>query len=199
MISDLFSVWVAVLTRPSVQTFEAQRPSASRERTLIGVALAAIVSAVLAALLTLVVGTAVSSFTSGFPGAPVAVAVGPLAAARALVNTLVQTFVGFYLFAYVVQFVGKQLGGSGDFERQAYLISTYWVPINIASAVLAFVPCIGWLIALALFVYILFLTTYAIQAEQGLSTGKAVVTWLIAGIGTAIIMGVLSLITGGWL
>ncbi|TAK36037.1 MAG: hypothetical protein EPO21_04185 [Chloroflexota bacterium] len=199
MIAELFAVWRTVLTRPSVQTFEEQKASASSERTLTGVIIAAVVAAVLSAVLTAILAS-FASFLSNIGGVPTSIAAGPLAALSTLVRTFVQTIVGFYLFCYVLQFVATRfLGGHGNFDQQAYLVSTYWVPVSIISQVLAFIPCIGWLAALALLIYALVLTTYAVQSGQGMVVGNAIINWIIAAVVTGIVLAVLSAISGGWL
>ena len=199
MIMDLVEAWIAVLKRPSVQTFDERKPFATNERTLTGVILAAVVSAVLSAVLAAIIASFVST-VSTIGGISTPIAIGPTAFLSTLVRTFIQTILGFYLFCYILQYVAtKFFGGRGVFEQQAYLISTYWVPLSIITQVLVFVPCIGWLIALLLVIYGLVLTTFAVQSAQGISVGNAVLSWIIAGIGTGIVLAILGVITGGWL
>ena len=191
----LFSSWVAAITRPSVETFDAQKPLANRNKTLISVILAAVVSAVLGAILVLVAATAASIF-SGF-GLPLFV--GPIAAARAFISSLVNTIVFFYVFIYVLQFVAKQFGGTGNFDEQAHLVAIAYAPIVIISSIVMFIPFLGQIIAFLLFIYLLVLLTFATRSGQGIQTWPAVVSWVISGIAAAIVIGIISAITGGWL
>lgn len=196
MIGELVSTWIAILTRPSVSTFEQQKEKASSEKTLTTILIAAVVTAILTALFVAASAALVSLFASiGGVRAPV-VGASPI---TALVNSLVQTIVGFYLFCYVLQYIAPRFGGTGNLNEQSFLLASLWAPVNILVALLMFIPCLGQLAALALGVYALVLVTFAVQAGQRLKVGSAVASWLIAGIITAIVLGILSAITGGWL
>ena len=200
MIGQLVTTWINVLTHPSVQTFDAQKTQASRDRTITNIVIAAIVSAVLSFILTLVAAAIFTGVSRGIsPGvAPVGVSV--VDAIRVLISSLITTVLGFFIFCYVLQFAAERfLGGRGNLDEQSYLISSYWAPISILIAILMFIPCLGWLVALALGIYALMLTTFAVQSGQGIAVGSAVVNWIIAGIVTAIIMGILGALSGGWL
>ena len=190
MIADLFAVWRTVLTRPSVPTFDEQKPNATNERTLTGVIIAAIASAVLAAV-----------FVAIFPVySPMAIEAGAPGALTTLVRTFIQTILGFYVFCYVLQFVATRLfGGQGVFDQQAYLISTYWVPISIVGQGLVFIRVIGPFIGLLALAYGLVLTTFAVQSGQRVSVGNAILSWVVAAIVTGIILAILGTLTGGWL
>lgn len=200
MIGQLVSAWINVLTHPSVQTFDAQKPQASRERTTTNIVIAAIVAAVLSALLAIVASAIFGSIAQSLGAPATVVDSAPVAAAKALLSTLVNTVLGFIVFCYVLQFVAERFfGGRGNPDEQAYLFSTYWAPVNILIPILMFIPCLGQLIALALVIYALVLTTFAVQSGQGVSVGSAIISWLISGVVTGIVMGILGLITGGWL
>jgi len=188
--------WINVLTHPSIATFDQEKTGASDQKTLYGIIIAAIVSAILGAILLAIVGAAALAIT----GLNISVAAGTIAVVQTFIRTLVNTIIEFYVFAWLVTFVaGRLFGGTGDFRQQAYLISLFFVPLIIISAILAFIPIIGWLIAFILGIYGLFLTTFAVQSEQKIGTGQAVVTWIVAGIVTGIVISIVTGITFGWL
>lgn len=148
-----------VLTKPSTASFESAKSSVNTTNTLIGLVVAGAISGLLA------------GFRSGAGGL-----VG------GLIGGLIGTLIGFYVGNAILWVVAKVLGGKGDFMLQANLLATFYVPLVVVNAILGLIPVVGGLIVLLVGLYMLYLTTLALQVTHGYTTLNAVLTWLIPGV-----------------
>lgn len=140
----------AVLTRPSIATFERFEKSGTLADALLYVALAAAVSGIF-------------GLADGLGG---------------FVRNIVATLIGFLVFTYVVYWFGKQRGGTGTLDEVAYTFALFWVPISVLAGIVTFVltiTIIGLLLvpivaiaALALNIYFAHL---AVQSSMNLDPG----------------------------
>jgi hypothetical protein len=111
-----------------------------------------------------------------------------------LVVGVVLAVAGYYVWAYIVQFTGKTMyGGQATTPQLLRTLGYAYAPM--ALGVLSFIPCIGWLFALAGGLWSLVCGFFAVRETQGLSDGQTIVTvvvgWLVVSIVTALVLGVL--------
>ncbi|HUP27576.1 MAG TPA: YIP1 family protein [Chloroflexia bacterium] len=170
--------YMNAVTKPSVGTYEAEIPNASPVKTLIGVAIVAIVTFLFSLIFA---GAAASSMASMFRqfGGSSAANIDPAAFAggtgiTAALFGLIFTFIGFYIGAGIQYLTAKLLGGQGQgFGTHAYLDSLSYTPIKVVSIVIGIIPVIGGLIGFVLGLYQMYLQGLGIQASQRLPAGKA--------------------------
>ncbi|MCL6089041.1 MAG: YIP1 family protein [Candidatus Marsarchaeota archaeon] len=168
--SGMFNAWIAVLTKP-VESLKAEAKSKNgMKEGAIGYAIAGLI----AALLILVVGLAFGS-SMGAAGFALAGFGAIFMAAMAFVMLMAATFVE----AGLIHLSAKLLGGKGGFGKFYYLTSTFLAPIFMANMVLSFVPCIGMLASIALFIYSAYLFVITIRELYGLDNVKAFIAWLL--------------------
>ncbi len=162
--------WMAILTKPSEAAFEAEKPNVNLTNMIIWLAIAGAISGFFGGLWGLIFrsGSVAGLITGLIAGAIVAV-------------------IGFFIGQAILFLVARVLGGTGDFNTQAYLQSIYFVPIYIVDGVLS-IPFLGSLVALVLGLYSLYLTTLALKVTHRYDTTKAVLTWLIPAIVVGVIL-----------
>jgi hypothetical protein len=165
-----------VLTSPSVATFERFEKRGTLSDALIYVAIAAVI-------------TGVFGLVDGFGG---------------FLRNIVITLLGFLVFTYLVNWFGKQRGGTGSLDEVAYTFALFWAPLSVLFGVasfilvitiigLIFLPLLG-LIALALNVWFAYM---AVQSSMNLPSGGT--TWtvlLFAALGTFVLNLIVGAILG---
>jgi hypothetical protein len=86
----------------------------------------------------------------------------------------------FAISTALVQWVAKLFGGTGSFDKLAYVFSSFTVPYSVVASVmtlLSIIPFVGiltGLISFALGIYVIVLDVLAVKAVNRLDTGKAV-------------------------
>ncbi len=152
-----------VLTRPSTRTFERFEKQGKLSDALVYVALAAAI-------------TGVFGLFGGIGG---------------FLSQIILTLLGFLVFTYLVFYIGKNQGGSGNFDEVAYSFALFWAPLSVLFAVLTlllvitligvvFLPLVG-LAALAANLYFAYL---AVQSSMNFKeSNKVWATLLLAGLG----------------
>jgi hypothetical protein len=85
----------------------------------------------------------------------------------------------FLIGSFIYHLLAKVMGGVGEYSTLAYLMATYQAPLTIASSVLSIIPALGGCLAFLLSIYSYVLSYYAIKANYGLSSGKAIAIVLI--------------------
>ncbi|RIH85076.1 hypothetical protein Mlute_01671 [Meiothermus luteus] len=171
-LSQMFSQSLQVLRRPSVATFEEFEGRGTLREALLYVA----VAAVLVGLLGLAVG----------PGG--------------FLRSVAGSVLGFLVFTYLVYYVGRSQGGSGNLDQVAYSFALFWAPINVAVALLGLLlvlTLIGIFLLPLLAVAALGVNVYfaylAVQASMNLREGGRVwLTLLAAFVGTLVVSLVLA-------
>jgi hypothetical protein len=104
---------------------------------------------------------------------------------------LLMVIVGYYLWSYLTHFIGvKFFNGEAEVGEVLRTFGYSYSPQVLT--VLAFIPCVGWAIALIAGIWSLVAGIVAIREAMDFDTGKAVLTALIAWV----IMIVLFLIVG---
>lgn len=174
-LSEMFNNSIAVLSKPSVATFEMYERRGTLQTALIYVAIAAVIGALIGLL-------------GGVAGA---------------VGGFVSVFVSFLLFTGTTYYVGKSQGGTGTFDEVAYTFSLFWVPLSLAATVITTILiftivgiCLVPFVALAILVAEVYFAYLAVQSSMNLAdrnkvwitlAAAAVVTFLGNYIITSII------------
>jgi len=161
-INEMISQSMTVLTKPSIQSFEQFEKRGGKREALIYV----VIAAVLVGVVGLVFG-----LLGGLAGA----AVGLLRGVFALV--------GFYVFAFVLNYVGKQQGGTGTEDEVFYTAALYTAPILAVTGVVGAIPIIGCLalpVTFALGIYQIYLGYLAARSSMNLDQNKAIITVIAA-------------------
>ena len=152
MIQEMVNGSIAVLTNPSVQTFE------RHERDNLGWALiyAAIASVINGILL--LIGTTITQQSN-----PIFTILG------GVFGTIIGSLVGWG-FIYLL---GRAFGGTGSFGELAWGISLFSSPLSVAQFIVSYIPFVGWILSLALVIYGIYLNYLAIQSGMNLPSQQA--------------------------
>jgi hypothetical protein len=152
MIQEMVNGSIAVLTNPSVQTFE------RHERDNLGWALiyAAIASVINGILL--LIGTTITQQSN-----PIFTILG------GVFGTIIGSLVDWG-FIYLL---GRAFGGTGSFGELAWGISLFSSPLSVAQFIVSYIPFVGWILSLALVIYGIYLNYLAIQSGMNLPSQKA--------------------------
>src|SRR6266508_5796883 len=175
-VGDMLNQSMTVLTKPSVQSFEQFEKRGGQREALIYV--------VIAAVLVGVVGLAF-----GFLGGVVGAIAGLLRGVFALI--------GFYVFAFVLNYVGKQQGGTGTQDEVFYTAALYTAPILAVTGVVGAIPIIGCLflpVSFVLGLYQIYLGYLAARSSMNLDQNKAIITVVLSIIAMWIAAAILTFI-----
>jgi hypothetical protein len=197
MFQEMLNGSIAVLTRPSVSTFEEHEKN-NLGWALIYVAIAAavvgLVSALLAPLQAQTTAAQIEAQLQTLPPEQRAVAEeflrnfeqtglinlsGQPNIAGAVISGVLSTLIWFLIGLGIYWLLGRAFGGTGSFGELAYDFALFNVPLTIVGLLLNFIPFIGWLLGLALWVYSIVLTYMALQAGMNLPGNKAILVLLI--------------------
>jgi hypothetical protein len=152
----MFNSSRAVITSPSVSTFEEHEKNDLQAATIY-IVIAAAINGIL---------TALSLAISGAPGGSFF---------GALIGAIIGTVIVFYIYMAIVYFLGKAFGGTGNFGELAYDIALFSAPLSVVGSLLNIIPFIGWIAALALGFYEIYLTYLGIQSGLNLPKDKALI------------------------
>jgi hypothetical protein len=166
----------AIITSPSVATFERYERHGNMTNAAIYVAIAAVISGL----------------------------VGLINGPNGLLSGLIGTMVQFFVFTGLVFFIGKNLAnGTGTWDEVAYTFSLFWAPLSVIGSLvgavillLAFIPIInilaglaGLVIGLALLVVNIYFGYLAVQSSMNITDqGKAILTLVLAAVGSFIVL-----------
>ena len=166
-ISDMFPQSVAVLSKPSVATFEQFEKRGGTTEAAIYVVVGAIIAGVLGLL------------KGGVGG---------------LLAGLLGTLIGFGVFTALVYVVGKNLfKGTGTYPEVAYTFALFYVPISVVSSVIGIIPILGALVAFILGLVNIYFGYLAVQSSMNLrDSTSAIVTLVLSYIGSAVIGGIVA-------
>jgi hypothetical protein len=171
-VSEMINSSVAVVTRPSVATFEMFERRGNLTNALIYVALGAVVTGLLGAIAS------------------------PMGVIGGIITGVISTIVSFLVFTYAVFFIGKSQGGTGTYDEVAYTFSLFSVPLAVIGAVVGVIgrvlPLLGCIVGLPISLVLLAAQIYfgylAVQSSMNLrESGKAIITLVVAAILTFIV------------
>ena len=181
-------VWIKAVTQPNEQAYMeiASHPEASSKTAFLWVFIAGTLSGLVSGLISAVLLVAgIQSGFGQFSGAGRGVG-GSLVAAicGAPVYGLISV-IGFAIGVAVIQWVAKLFGGTGTFDKLAYAVASYFVPITLVSMFLtplSSVPYLGictGLLSLGVGLYAIFLEITAVKAVNGFGWGQAIGSVLV--------------------
>ncbi len=111
----------------------------------------------------------------------------------ALLLSLAAVVVGYYIWAYAVQWVGAQFfQGRATAPQLLRTLGYAYAPM--ALGLLSFIPCFGGLIAFVGWIWAIACGFFAVREVHQLDDGRTLITVVVAWIGVALIIGLISVI-----
>lgn len=165
-LSEMVNSSIAVLTRPSITTFEQYERRGTTRDALIYVGVVSAAAAILAFLFSLLGGLS--------------------AAIVALITVLASSLLNFGIFAYVLFWMGRQQGGTGTQDEVFYTCALYTAPIVAITGVIRalnaipFVACLTWPVSLGLWIYQIYLGYLASRSSMNLDQNRAIISVVVA-------------------
>jgi hypothetical protein len=176
MLAKLYRAWMEVLTKPSTATFESHVAEANLGNAVVGVLVTGVVAGILSAIWIAAFGVNAGIGTGG------EVANRGVSAVSTIFSTPIGAVVGLLVGSAILLAFAKIFGGTGNYTVQTYLVSLFIAPLSVVSALLGWIPWFGWLVSLAVGIYELVLLTMAVKAAHQVSTGRAVLIWILPGV-----------------
>ena len=181
---NLFRKFWYVTTKPGVQSFAVEMPTANWRDVWLGVMLVAVISTALLFAWLAVFG---AIFSSAFTSDPAYYSAGQPAFMDTFFRLLpffaltgvITVPLGFFIGNGITYLLAKLFGGVGSFLELAYAVLLYWAPISLLTIACELIPYLGGLLALGLGIYGIVLEVFAIAASQRMTTGRAVAVVLI--------------------
>ncbi|ABY33486.1 MAG TPA: YIP1 family protein [Chloroflexus aurantiacus] len=175
MIQEMVNGSIAVLTRPSVQSFE-QHERDNLVWALIYAVIASVINGILAAITApLRVGELRAQLeTQGVPPDAIEAAIAqqgnPIIAIFA---GIFGTIIGSLIIWGFIYLLGRAFGGTGSFGELAWGLSLFSSPLAVAQSIVSVIPLVGDILLLGLSIYGVYLTYLAIQSGMNLPSQKA--------------------------
>ncbi|MBX0326353.1 YIP1 family protein [Oscillochloris sp. ZM17-4] len=179
MFQEMINGSIAVLSKPSVSTFE-EHEKDNLTWALIYSVIAGLINAVLAAIGSSISGTGVGMGT-------------------AISSGIFGTIIGLLISWGITFGLGRAFGGTGKFGELAWNFSLFSAPLTIVSSVLGLIPILGGIAALVLVIYNFYLSYLAIQAGMNLPSQKALYVILIEVAIFVVIVGCIAVFAGAML
>ncbi len=185
MFQEMINGSIAVLTKPSVATFEEHEKNNLTWALIYSVA-AGVINAIVAAI-----AAALGLGQANLSG------LDPEVAAAAGQPNIIGTIFGAIIFTILILLIswgityllGRAFGGTGQFGELAYGLSLFGAPLLVIGSTFNLIPLVGWVVGLALGIYNLYLTYLAIQSGMNLPSNKALYVIIIQFvIGLAIVL-----------
>jgi hypothetical protein len=177
-IPEMINSSIAVLTKPSISTFEQYERRGTARDALIYVALAAAIAGLVAFVFNIF---------------------NPVGALVDLIGTVLTSVIGFFVFAYILFFVGKQQGGTGTQDEVFYTCALYTAPLLAIVSGVSAIPVLGFCllpITFLLGLYQLFLGFLATRSSMNLDQTKAIITVIAAIVGQLIVGVIIAIVLG---
>lgn len=186
MFQEMINGTVAVLSRPSVSTFEEHEKDNLGWAVLYYV-IAAVINGIITAITYPFTSARLQSQFAELPGGT-AQAANP-GIVGSVVGSIIGTLIILFLYLGLVYLIGRAFGGTGNFGELAYDIALFGAPLSVAANIVNIIPFVGWVLGLAIFVYNIYLTYLGIQSGMNLPKDKALyVILILAAIGIAIFL-----------
>ena len=152
---SMFSTWQNVLLKPK----ESLTSEAAKDSTLMDGFMSFLVGAIVVAILV-------------FLGQLV-FGLGALAGIGAAIIDFIGVLVLSFLGTLVIWILAMILGGKASYTKLYYLSSTFTVPLQMLMVLLSFIPLIGGIISILLWLYSLVLLAMALKRLYGFDNVKA--------------------------
>lgn len=184
MIQEMINGSIAVLTKPSAQTFE-QHERDNLVWALIYAVIASVINGILSAITwPLQVGQIRAQLEA--QNVPSDVIETTLAQQGNIINLVLggifSTIIGSLIIWGLIYLLGRAFGGTGSFGELAWGISLFSSPLSVAQTLAGAIPLIGWFISLALTLYGVYLVYLAIQSGMNLPARKALYIAIILAV-----------------
>jgi len=176
MFQEMINGSIAVLSKPSVSTFE-EHEKDNLNWALIYSVIAGVINAVLA-----LIGSAISGTGSRAGGT--------------IGGAVIGTIIGLLISWGITYGLGRAFGGTGSFGELAYDLSLFGAPLTVASGILSLIPVLGPIATIAVAIYSLYLTYLGIQAGLNLPSQKALYVILIEIAIFVVIIGCIAVFFG---
>ncbi len=190
MFQELINGSVAVLTKPSVSTFEEHEKN-NLTWALIYASIAGVINAVIQAVTApwrlaqvqsqveqQIEQLRAQGMDTTFLEQSLQAAAQPNIVGDAI-GALIGTIIGSLILWGIIYGLGRAFGGTGAFGELAWDISLFSSPLAVISTILALIPLLGGIAAFALSIYGLYLGYLAIQSGMNLPSNKALYVMLI--------------------
>ncbi len=194
--------WRRVLTQPGEPVFQEEKvnPNGTLQTALIWMVIAGVVAAVFGFFASMIGASSAAAMISQMGLPPeIQAQMGPMLSAMTggSVAAILTVPIGFLIGTFIMHLIAKMLGGEGDYSKFAYLASTYQAPLTIASSVLSIIPVLGGCLGFLLVIYTYVESFFAIKANYGLTSGKAVIAILIPLIVLFVIFACIAIVLVG--
>lgn len=160
----MFAQSTAVITQPSVATFERYEKRGGIQSAFIYVMVAAVVSALIAAFFSFF-HSDVTFFGQLF-------------------SRLITIPAQFLIFTGAVYLIGGSLfKGTGTYAEVAYTFALFFVPLSIIGTIIGIIPVLGWLVSFVISLVMIYFGYLAVQSSMNLREQvPAIATLVLAGI-----------------
>jgi hypothetical protein len=173
-IRALPSQYLKVITRPSVQSFSAEKGKASWGSTWLQLIALGMLSALLSVLAQLIAPPHVGTVPGVSPATVQAVTTTLLA-----LFLLVGTPLTFLVAGAVLYWLARLFKGDGSYLQQVYTLTLFGVPLVLLSFLLQVLPATSSWLPYLPHLYSLVLLVLSLMAVHHLSRGKALAVMLI--------------------
>ncbi|WP_322488386.1 Yip1 family protein [Chloroflexus sp.] len=201
MFQEMVNGSIAVLTKPSAQTFE-QHERDNLVWALIYAVIASAINGILAAITwPLRVGAIRAQLEAqGLPSDVVDATLAQQGNVISLVlGGIFSTIIGSLVVWGLIYLLGRAFGGTGSFGELAWGISLFSSPLAVGQTIANAIPFIGFIISFGLTVYGIYLTYIAIQSGMNLPARKAlyvaIILFVIGTIFICVTTGLLAAVT----
>jgi len=180
-----FNLWKDALVKPA-ETFKKEEKKADFGKGIKHIGIAGIIAGVILGIAAMAGLTLTGSmFGLGSLGAGAGIGAFLLL----LVITPIYFVIAWLIGSGIIYIFAMIFGGKGDYKTQSYLIAIYAAPLSIILMILMLVPVAGPIINFLIVLYSLYLLTLALKQTHKVTTGKAVLIWIIPVAIVAIAMG----------
>jgi hypothetical protein len=175
MFQEMINGSIAVLTKPSVPTFEEHERN-NLTWALIYSVIAGVVNAIFAAIAA-ALGIGMGAATGDLSGAEAAGTGAGIVGG--VFFAILFTVIGLLIYWGIIYGLGRAFGGTGQFGELAYGLSLFSAPLTVISSILNLIPFVGGIVSIAVAIYSIYLTYLAIQSGMNLPSNKALYVILI--------------------
>jgi len=199
VIQEMVNGSIAVLTQPSVQTFERHERD-NLVWALIYAVIASIINGIINVLtIPLQMNEMRASLEQlGFDSATIeqtiAQQTNPISQ---IFGGVFGTIIGSLVVWGFIYLLGRAFGGTGSFGELAWGLSLFSSPLSVGQFIVNVIPFVGPIIALGLALYGVYLTYLAIQSGMNLPANKAlyiaIILAVISIIAVCLLSGILAL------
>jgi hypothetical protein len=180
-IRQLPNQYIRVLTRPGAMTFAGEMGKAAWNIVwvqLIGYAVIATILSFIATQIGLGLATLGNSTSTASVNSALLGSIRSIEAGVSL-GSIIAIPIGFFIGMGILFGLAKAFHGEGRFVTQCYTFLLFYAPLGIIASVIALIPIAGGFIDLAIDIFEIVLSVFAIQATHRLSGGKATAVVLI--------------------